>query len=315
MNLLHQLNRSFAVTIFLNVVLVLLWLFSAFWLETEQNSAEITIFGSIYLFSLSYFWSVITQLIFFILLAFFVHKAIFSQYLTTTTYLPFSALMFFGTLFLSTHQFGSQTFATIFLALALWQSTKVIPGRNNQLVVLNTFLLLMLSTFFVTEFIYFTPIFVFCFFYFIELKIRSLLIIIFSILMPILCIFGICFLFDKIDLFRNFFVQLFNFNFEINTAIFEVRILVFGIISVTFALISMFLYWQNIRNYKFQTRRITFFFIILWLSTIFFMLLQNNYIYFILIYIITTTFFISLSFTNLQSKSTKKIKRKKGKKN
>ena len=310
MNILRLLNRSLATTIFLNVALVLLWLLSAFWLETEKNDVEIIILESIYLFSLPYFWSVIAQLIYFMLLAFFVYKAIFLQYLNTTSYLPFSVLMLFGTFLLNSHLFGNQTFATMFWVLALWQSIKIIPGRDNQLVVLNTFLLLMLSTFFVPEFIYFTPIFIFSFIYFVEFKIKSLLIIIFSILMPILCIFGICFLLDKIDLFQEFFVKRFNFNFEINTAIFEPKVLIVEIISVIFALVSLFLYSQNIRNYKFQTRRVTFFFVILWLSTIFFMFLKNNFLYFILIYIIVTTFFIALSFTNLQPKKTKKIKRK-----
>jgi len=289
---------------------------SAFWLKTEKNSAEITIFHSISFFSLPYFWGVITQLICFVLIAFFTYRAIFLQYLTSTTYLPFSVLMCFGTFFESTHLFGNQTFATIFFVLALWQFIKIDTRSDNSAVVLNTFLLLIASAFFVPEFIYFVPVFIFGFFYFIEVKFKTLILMIFSISMPILSAFCVCFLIDRVDLFSDFFVKLFDFNFTINIRIFEARIFIYAAISIILVLISLFFLWHNIKNIKFQTRRFTLFFVILWLSIIFlFMFLQNDFSYFILTYIILVSFFISLNFTNLQPKKIKlkKLKNKRRK--
>ena len=311
MGIIRQLNRSISTTIFLNVVFVLLWFVSAFWLETEKNAAEITIFNSFTLFSLPYFWGVIMQLICFVLIAFFVYKVIFLQYFTIATYLPFSVLMFFGTFFESAHLFGNQMFATIFFVFALWQFIKIDTRKNNAVVVLNTFLLLIISAFFVPEFIYFVPVFIFGFFYFIELKIRLLMVMIFAISMPILCAFGVCFLLDKIDLFYDFFIKIFDFNFRINIKIFEMRTFIYAAVSIFLVLISLFFFLQNIKNHKFKTRQLTLFFVILWFSIIFlFIFLQNNFIYFILIYIILVSFFISLNFINLQPKRRKKVKPK-----
>jgi len=311
MNILRQLSRSISSTILINVVLVVLWLMLAFWLTNEKNDAEIAIFNSFTLFSLPYFWGVIVQLICFTSLAFFAYKAIFLQYFTITTYLPFSILMFFGTIFPSAHLFGNQTFATMFLVLAIWQFIKIDNRRDNSAVVLNTFWLLILSAFFVPEFTFFVPVFIFGFLYFIELKIKMLMVVIFSISIPVLSALGVCFLFDKIDLFSDFFIKIFNFNFEINIQIFEIKTVIFAAISVFLVLISLLFYWQNIKNYKFQTRRFTLFFVILWLATIFLiMFLQSNFLNFILIYIILVSFFISLNFTNLRPK---KVKQKKPK--
>ena len=208
MGIIRQLNRSISTTIFLNVVFGVLWLVLAFLFTDEKKETEITIFNSISLFSLPYFWSVIVQLICFLMLAFFVYKFIFLQYFTITTFLPFSVMMFFGTFFISVHLFGNQTFATIFLLLAIWQFIKIDTRREKPTVVLNTFWLLIISAFFVPEFLYFIPVFIFGFSYFIELKIKTLMMMFFAILMPILCAFGVCFLFDRIDLFSDFFVKL-----------------------------------------------------------------------------------------------------------
>jgi len=315
LNFLQQLNRSLPTTIFLNVVFVSLWLLSAFWFETEKNSAEITIFNSISLFSLPYFWGVIAQLICFVMLALFVYKVIFLQYLSSITYLSFSVFMLFGVLFLELHLFGNQTFATIFFVLALWQGSKTDTRQDNKLVLLNTFLLLILSVSFVPEFIYFTPIFIFGFFYFIEFNIKSLMVIIFSISMPILCALGLCFLFDRIDVFNNFFNELFDLKFEINRAIFKIDSTIPEVISLILTLISLFILLRQMKIYKMYVRRFTFFCLILWLSTIFFIVfLQNDILYFIWVYIILTTFFITLSFNNLQPKRRKKVKLKKRRK-
>jgi len=278
----------------------------SFLLESENKDVEITIFNSITLFSMPYFLSIIVQLIIFLLLVFFVYKFIFLQYLTITTYLPFSVMMLFGAVFKSAHLFGNQTFATIFLLLAIWQFIKINTRKENSTIVLNTFWLLIISTFFVSEFVYLIPVFIFGFFYFIEFKIKTLMVMIFAILMPVLSALGLCFLLDRIDLFNNFFIKLYNFNFEINIKLFETYTAILALISVIFVLFSLFFFLRNINNYKFQTRKFTFFFVILWLSIIFLILfLQNNYSNFILIYIILVSFFISLNLTNLQNKRTK----------
>jgi len=306
MGIIRQLNRSLSTTIFLNVVFGVLWLVLSFLLESENKDVEITIFNSITLFSMPYFLSIIVQLIIFLLLVFFVYKFIFLQYLTITTYLPFSVMMLFGAVFKSAHLFGNQTFATIFLLLAIWQFIKINTRKENSTIVLNTFWLLIISTFFVSEFVYLIPVFIFGFFYFIEFKIKTLMVMIFAILMPVLSALGLCFLLDRIDLFNNFFIKLYNFNFEINIKLFETYTAILALISVIFVLFSLFFFLRNINNYKFQTRKFTFFFVILWLSIIFLILfLQNNYSNFILIYIILVSFFISLNLTNLQNKRTK----------
>ena len=308
MNILQQLNRSITATIFINVVFVILWLVSSFLFTSDKNDAAITIFYSIPLFSLSYFWGVIVQLICFMLLAFFAYKAIFLQYLTITTYLPFSVLMLLGTIFQSTHLFANQTFATIFLVLAIWQFIKIDTRKDNSVVVLNTFLLLMISVFFVPEFVYFVLIFIFGFLYFIELKIKTLIVIFFSITMPLFCILGVYFLIGKVSLLNDFFTGLFDFNFGLNKEILKKNIFA-DIISVILTLISLFYYWQNINSYKFRVRKFTLFLVILWLSTIFLILfLKNNASYFILTYVVLISFFISLYFTNLRPKISKRLK-------
>lgn len=306
MNILRLLNRSISTTIFVNIIFIVLWLMSTFWFAGEKNDVEISVFNAFTLFSLPYFWSVIAQLFCFVSLAFFVSKFIFSQYFTITTYLPFSVLMLFGTAFQSAHLFGNQLFATLFLVLAIWQFIKIDISRDNSLIVLNTFLLFMASVFFVPEFIYFTTVFIFVFFCFIEIKFKTLIIMLFSISMPILCALGVCFLLDRIDLFVIFFYKLFDF--KINTQLFEINTMIIALISIIFVLISLFLFWKNIRIYKFQVRRFTLFLVIFWLSTMFFMLLQNNFRYFILTYIILSSFFISLNLTNLQPQKVRKSK-------
>jgi hypothetical protein len=275
---------------------------SAFFRAKEKNDAEITVFNFILLFSVEYFWSVVIQLICFTLLAFLVYKTIFSQYFPIATYLPFSVIMLLGTVCQNAHIFGNQTIATFFLILSILQFIKTDSKKDNSVTILNTFLLLIMSVFFVPEFIYFIPVLFLGFVFFIDFKIKTLGVITFSILTPVLCALGLCYLSGNVEVFYSFFSNFFDLKFKINTNFFDISTVFMSIVSVVFVLISLFFYLQNIYKYKLYVRYFTHFLIFLWCVTILLIIFLNNIAYFSLIYIILASFFIVLNFSNLQSK-------------
>jgi hypothetical protein len=170
--------------------------------------------------------------------------------------------------------------------------------------VFNTILFLIVAAFFVPEFFCFVPIFILGFIYFTEFKIRLLLVMLSSVLMPVLSAWGICFLCNNTALFNEFFKNLFVLSFKINIQFFGINFALFSVVFISFLVVSLFFFIKNIRNYKFRVRRFIFFLLLLWATTIcLIMFYENKFNCFVAPCMILGSFFITLNFTNLHSKS------------
>ncbi|MDR2683915.1 MAG: hypothetical protein LBB53_00865 [Prevotellaceae bacterium] len=302
--MLKLLNRSLPAAIFFNAVLILMWFAHIFILKNNDFAPQITVFGSVKLFSVSYTGSIIIQFLSFILIALIASSAV-NTNLNIITYLQFTLIMLFGTLWGNLHFFNESTIAIFFLIIAFWQFISIDLQKVNTATVFNTILLIYAAGFFVPEFLALLPICIFGFFYFWGIKHRLFYAVIFSIIMPVLCFLAICYLTNSIEIFTNFYQSLFS------TAIFFIPFNIYSseklaqhfliIVILFFTLISLYFYRQNSGNYKLYTRRLLSFLIIVWFYTFFtpFFYWQRAEVFAPLI-IMLSSLFMTLNFMNFE---------------
>jgi hypothetical protein len=278
-----------------------MWFAQIFFTETRFADTQITIFGSVTLFSLPFYTSAIIQFLAFFFLAFWAYSAFFSSYLTVTAYLPFTLMMLYGAVWQGFHVFSENTIAVFFLMLAIKQIIGDIR-KNNSGKIFNIFLTLSIAAFFVPVFLCFFPVIILSLLYFLGGNSKTFLAMLFSILMPALCFLEICYLTNSIDIFIDFYTNIFKNIDPIDFLLYTTTQYMLIILSVICFIVPFIIFVLNYNNYKLQTRQLLFFLFVLCavsllLSLIFWTWLNVTS----LLIIILVIFFITQVFTNLNS--------------
>ena len=307
MNILKPLNRSWLPSVLLNIFLIAL-----FWLPyvlgySEMKQSEISIFGMPSSVILNGVVSLLIQFIIIILLLFGVSRLLFVRYINIITYLPFTLMMLFAVCWQATHAFGNHTIATVFVILALVEIVRIDVMKDNTSLIFNMFVSLVVASVFQIDFLFFIPFFILGMFILDGFKCRSVLVMLFVLLVGAVPIGGYAYVFDCSEEIKNYYLQVLGFGIQLYSWEFVMNNIVFFVMAL-FAVISLFFYFQNQGNLRFKTKKTVAFWTILWLFTtayIFLFGMEHNG--FELLYVIQTTFFMLLTFVDYRSDSKRVI--------
>ena len=307
MNILKPLNRSWLPSVLLNIFLIAL-----FWLPyvlgySEMKQSEISIFGMPSSVILNGVVSLLIQFIIIILLLFGVSRLLFVRYINIITYLPFTLMMLFAVCWQATHAFGNHTIATVFVILALVEIVRIDVMKDNTSLIFNMFVSLVVASVFQIDFLFFIPFFILGMFILDGFKCRSVLVMLFVLLVGAVNIGGYAYVFDCSEEIKNYYLQVLGFGIQLYSWEFVMNNIVFFVMAL-FAVISLFFYFQNQGNLRFKTKKTVAFWTILWLFTtayIFLFGMEHNG--FELLYVIQTTFFMLLTFVDYRSDSKRVI--------
>ena len=307
MNILKPLNRSWLPSVLLNIFLIAL-----FWLPyvlgySEMKQSEISIFGMPSSVILNGVVSLLIQFIIIILLLFGVSRLLFVRYINIITYLPFTLMMLFAVCWQATHAFGNHTIATVFVILALVEIVRIDVMKDNTSLIFNMFVSLVVASVFQIDFLFFIPFFILGMFILDGFKCRSVLVMLFVLLVGAVTIGGYACVFDCSEEIKNYYLQVLGFGIQLYSWEFVMNNIVFFVMAL-FAVISLFFYFQNQGNLRFKTKKTVAFWTILWLfTTAYIFLFGMEHSGFEILYVIQTTFFMLLTFVDYRSDSKRVI--------
>ena len=307
MNILKPLNRSWLPSVLLNIFLIAL-----FWLPyvlgySEMKQSEISMFGMPSSVILNGVVSLLIQFIIIILLLFGVSRLLFVRYINIITYLPFTLMMLFAVCWQATHAFGNHTIATVFVILALVEIVRIDVMKDNTSLIFNMFVSLIVASVFQIDFLFFIPFFILGMFILDGFKCRSVLVILFVLLVGAVTMGGYAYVFDCSEEIKNYYLQVLGFGIQLYSWEFVMNNIVFFVMAL-FAVISLFFYFQNQGNLRFKTKKTVAFWTILWLfTTAYIFLFGMEHSGFELLYVIQTTFFMLLTFVDYRSDSKRVI--------
>ncbi|MDR3326727.1 MAG: hypothetical protein LBT04_01105 [Prevotellaceae bacterium] len=302
MNPLRQLNHSLSAAIVFNFLLSLFW-----WLPWilgfhAPEAVTVTAFYTLKLFDLSGLWVVLLEFVVCALLIFWTNHRFFFRDINTITYLQFSLMGLMCTTWFESQTFGNHTIAVIFFVFAVSQLLKINDSSKNiSKSILNTFVALSISSAFVYQYFYTIPVFIFGFLYFAAInRLRILFISLVSIVVPAIVFLGFCYITDSITVFTDYFFKIFSFVTGPFDIIFQEKLELFVLIFYT--AVSMILFLRNSPRIKYKTKKIIYFFVLLWFVLTILTILFNDTEIFVLACIIYTSYLLTLNFVEFKNK-------------
>lgn len=302
MQILQSLNRSWLTTLTINIFLVALW-----WIPYLLNyryipEATISVFNIDSIIVLTPPIAILLQFITSILMFIWVSRFLFSKYINIVTYLQFSMMMLLYTTWDSAQIFGNHIISSALLMVALLEIIKIDFSQNNIKEIFNTFTALVIASIFQIDFLFFIPLFILGVFILDGFKRKSVLTIIFVLFVGVASIIGYAYVFDIIDDVVNYYRQILNLEIATYSLSFVLDNIAF-FITIIFSAISLFFYFQNQSNFRFNTKRTMAFLIMIWICLTLYMMMfviANNGLS--LFYIILSSLFLSLCFIDYRSK-------------
>ncbi len=302
MQILQSLNRSWLTTLTINIFLVALW-----WIPYLLNyryipEATISVFNIDSIIVLTPPIAILLQFITSILMFIWVSRFLFSKYINIVTYLQFSMMMLLYTTWDSAQVFGNHIISSALLMVALLEIIKIDFSQNNIKEIFNTFTALVIASIFQIDFLFFIPLFILGVFILDGFKRKSVLTIIFVLFVGVASIIGYAYVFDIIDDVVNYYRQILNLEIATYSLSFVLDNIAF-FITIIFSAISLFFYFQNQSNFRFNTKRTMAFLIMIWICLTLYMMMfviANNGLS--LFYIILSSLFLSLCFIDYRSK-------------
>ncbi len=302
MQILQSLNRSWLTTLTINIFLVALW-----WIPYLLNyrhipEATISVFNIDSIIVLTPPIAILLQFITSILMFIWVSRFLFSKYINIVTYLQFSMMMLLYTTWDSAQIFGNHIISSALLMVALLEIIKIDFSQNNIKEIFNTFTALVIASIFQIDFLFFIPLFILGVFILDGFKRKSVLTIIFVLFVGVASIIGYAYIFDIIDDVVNYYRQILNLEIATYSLSFVLDNIAF-FITIIFSAISLFFYFQNQSNFRFNTKRTMAFLIMIWICLTLYMMIfviANNGLS--LFYIILSSLFLSLCFIDYRSK-------------
>lgn len=302
MQILQSLNRSWLTTLTINIFLVALW-----WIPYLLNyrhipEATISVFNIDSIIVLTPPIAILLQFITSILMFIWVSRFLFSKYINIVTYLQFSMMMLLYTTWGSAQIFGNHIISSALLMVALLEIIKIDFSQNNIKEIFNTFTALVIASIFQIDFLFFIPLFILGVFILDGFKRKSVLTIIFVLFVGVASIIGYAYVFDIIDDVVNYYRQILNLEIATYSLSFVLDNIAF-FITIIFSAISLFFYFQNQSNFRFNTKRTMAFLIMIWICLTLYMMMfviANNGLS--LFYIILSSLFLSLCFIDYRSK-------------
>jgi len=303
MNLLYPFNRSLFFTLFFNSVLAVLWWLPWVFNAGQVQNIDITLFGTLQILEIKPFAALLIQFFIGVLMFFITSSISFSKQISTTSYLQFTLMILLGVLWVKSHIFGNQSIAAVFFIFSIIELLKLNFFSRNTLKIFNSLILIITASFFQIDFIFLIPLFIAGIFILEGLKIKSMVLVIFTLIIAVLTILGYAYVFDSVDVIKNYYFQVLNFRFFINWHIIDIQHIIFYILII-FTIISLYLYFRQKNNFKLQTKKIISFLIVIWLYLTFYMLFTETACkIFALVYLPVTSFLLMLNFVNYKSKT------------
>lgn len=302
MHILQSLNRSWLTTLTLNIFLVALWWTPYLLNYRSLPEATICVFGIDSIIVLSPSIAILLQFIASILMFIWVSRFLFSKYINIVTYLQFSMMMLLYTSWDLAQVFGNHIISTVLLIIALLEIIKIDFSQSNIKEIFNSFTALVIASIFQIDFLFFIPLFILGVFILDGFKRKSILTIIFVLLIGVATIIGYAYVFDIIDDVEVYYMQILKPEIATYSLSFVLDNIAFFIIII-FSAISLFFYFQNQSNFRFNTKRTMAFLIMIWICLTLYMMLfvvANNGL--ALFYIILSSLFLSLCFIDYRSK-------------
>ncbi len=302
MQILQSLNRSWLTTLTINIFLVALW-----WIPYLLNyrhipEATISVFNIDSIIVLTPPIAILLQFITSILMFIWVSRFLFSKYINIVTYLQFSMMMLLYTTWDSAQIFGNHIISSALLMVALLEIIKIDFSQNNIKEIFNTFTALVIASIFQIDFLFFIPLFILGVFILDGFKRKSVLTIIFVLFVGVASIIGYAYVFDIIDDVVNYYRQILNLEIATYSLSFVLDNIAF-FITIIFSAISLFFYFQNQSNFRFNTKRTMAFLIMIWICLTLYMMMfviANNGLS--LFYIVLSSLFLSLCFIDYRTK-------------
>ncbi len=302
MQILQSLNRSWLTTLTINIFLVALWWTPYLLNYRHIPEATISVFNIDSIIVLTPPIAILLQFITSILMFIWVSRFLFSKYINIVTYLQFSMMMLLYTTWDSAQIFGNHIISSALLMVALLEIIKIDFSQNNIKEIFNTFTALVIASIFQIDFLFFIPLFILGVFILDGFKRKSVLTIIFVLFVGVASIIGYAYVFDIIDDVVNYYRQILNLEIATYSLSFVLDNIAF-FITIIFSAISLFFYFQNQSNFRFNTKRTMTFLIMIWICLTLYMMMfviANNGLS--LFYIIISSLFLSLCFIDYRSK-------------
>lgn len=302
MQILQSLNRSWLTTLTINIFLVALWWTPYLLNYRHIPEATISVFNIDSIIVLTPPIAILLQFITSILMFIWVSRFLFSKYINIVTYLQFSMMMLLYTTWDSAQIFGNHIISSALLMVALLEIIKIDFSQNNIKEIFNTFTALVIASIFQIDFLFFIPLFILGVFILDGFKRKSVLTIIFVLFVGVASIIGYAYVFDIIDDVVNYYRQILNLEIATYSLSFVLDNIAF-FITIIFSAISLFFYFQNQSNFRFNTKRTMAFLIMIWICLTLYMMMfviANNGLS--LFYIILSSLFLSLCFIDYRSK-------------
>ncbi len=302
MQILQSLNRSWLTTLTINIFLVALWWTPYLLNYRHIPEATISVFNIDSIIVLTPPIAILLQFITSILMFIWVSRFLFSKYINIVTYLQFSMMMLLYTTWDSAQIFGNHIISSALLMVALLEIIKIDFSQNNIKEIFNTFTALVIASIFQIDFLFFIPLFILGVFILDGFKRKSVLTIIFVLFVGVASIIGYAYVFDIIDDVVNYYRQILNLEIATYSLSFVLDNIAF-FITIIFSAISLFFYFQNQSNFRFNTKRTMAFLIMIWICLTLYMMMfviANNGLS--LFYIVLSSLFLSLCFIDYRSK-------------